>query len=157
MIFIRLYRKYFLNYDIKKMYLLQRNLTIIKKLIQVRYKGNYDRVILRKYLLDNKENICVFCQNNYPYNILESAHLIPRKLLNNSERLDTNLVELMCPSCHKLYDKGLHSINLDGKIIVSSQLDNYSNLNKINNNNFKNINLKNQGYINYHYKNIFVK
>lgn len=157
MIFVRLYRKYFLNNDIKNMYALQRNLNIIKKLIQVRYKGNYDRVILRKYLLDNKENICVFCQNKYPYNILESAHLIPRKLLNNSERLDTNLVELMCPNCHKIYDKGLHSINSDGKIIVSGQLDNYYNLNMINNNYFGNVNLKNQNYINYHYKNIFVK
>ena len=157
MIFVRLFRNYFLEYDTKKMYILQRNFNIIKNLNNVRYKGNYDRFLLRKYLLCNKVNICVMCQNNYPFNILESAHLMPRKNLSDSERLDINLVEFMCPNCHKLYDRGLHSINLDGKIIVSSQLDNYYELNKINNYDFRNINLKNREYIDYHNKNIFVR
>lgn len=156
MIFIKLYRKYFLNYDSKKMYIKQRNLNIIKNLIQVRYKGNYNILILRKYLLNNKEKICIFCLNKYSYNILDLSYHKPKKLINNSEKIDINLVELMCPNCHKIYDRGLHSITTEGKIIISSQLDNYSNLNRIDNN-FGNLNLKNQNYINYHYKNIFVR
>lgn len=91
MIFVRLYRKYFLNYDTKKMYTLHQNLNI-NKLYEVRYKGNYDKVLFREYLLDNEENICFFYTNKYQYDIIESPLSMPIILLNNSESLDKNLI-----------------------------------------------------------------
>lgn len=43
-----LYRKYFLDYDTERLYVLQRNLNIIKNSIKIRYKGHYDNVLLGK-------------------------------------------------------------------------------------------------------------
>ena len=111
MIFTRLFRKYFLNYDIQNIYILHRNLNIIKKINESRYKGKYNRLILSKNFLYNKKNICVFCQDKYLYDIIEFPYSMPIKLQNNLERLDKNLIKLICPSCHKLNDNDLESIN----------------------------------------------
>ena len=61
---------------------------------------------LRKFLLDNKEKKCIICQKNHPPYLLECAHIKPRCMSNDVERLDINIVNWMCRNCHKIYDKG---------------------------------------------------
>jgi len=109
---------------------------------------------LRKYLLSNKKNKCILCNNNFPYEVLETAHLKPNYLLNNIELSDEHNVELMCRNCHKFYDLGYITV-FNGSIIKNKQLlkYNYNILNKY----IDNYNFNNSHYFNYHFKYIFKK
>jgi hypothetical protein len=109
---------------------------------------------LRKYLIENKKKICIICNKYLPLELLETAHLKPRCLLNKYELEDKNIVEFMCRYCHKLYDSGFIGIK-DSELKVSKSLikknydltfdtykiEQFNNLNNI--------------YFNFHYKYIF--
>jgi hypothetical protein len=110
---------------------------------------------LRIYLTNNKEHICIICDKKLPLCLLETAHLKPRFLLNDTEKNDINIVEFMCRYCHNLYDNGYLGIN-DGLLIVSSLIENYDiKYNK--NKEIKNYNVKNKNYFIFHYKYIYNK
>ena len=111
---------------------------------------------LRNYLINNKEQQCIICYKNLPQCLLEAAHIKPHCILNNSERLDYNIVEFMCRYCHKLYDKGFISID-DGMLIISPLL-NIEDTDLIFNNYIINsFNGSNKIYFDFHYKYIFLK
>ena len=76
---------------------------------------------LRKYLIENKEQICITCKKYLPLDLLETAHLKPRCLLKKYELYDKNIVEFMCRYCHKLYDSGFIGIT-NGELKVSNLL-----------------------------------
>jgi len=87
---------------------------------------------LRKYLIINKQNICILCDKKLPLCLLETAHLKPRCILNNSEIYDKNVVEFMCRYCHNLYDNGYLSV-YNGLLQISPYLNTYDlqyNINK---------------------------
>ena len=109
---------------------------------------------LRNYLLENKKNTCILCNYNFPYNVLEAAHLKPNNILDKLELKDTNNVELMCRNCHKFYDLGYISV-FNGTIIKNKELLNYDY--NISNKYIDNYNFHNAKYYNYHFKNIFKK
>ena len=109
---------------------------------------------LRKYLLENKKNTCILCNYNFPYNVLEAAHLKPNNILDKLELKDINNVELMCRNCHKFYDLGYIGV-FNGTIIKNKELLNYDY--NISNKYIDNYNFHNAKYYNYHFKNIFKK
>jgi len=79
---------------------------------------------LRNYLLENRPSICVVCDKKLPLCLLETAHIKPRCLLNYSEKIDFNIVELMCRFCHNLYDNGFLGVN-NGLLSVSPKISLY--------------------------------
>jgi predicted restriction endonuclease len=81
---------------------------------------------LRKYLLETKPWQCIFCIKKYPKCMLDTAHLKPYHLLIKKDKEKPETVELMCKSCHSLYDNGLIGVEQKGKIIVSEELKNYN-------------------------------
>ena len=107
---------------------------------------------LRKYLIENKPHECFICNKKLPLCLLETAHLKPRHILNDKEKLDNNIVEFFCRYCHTLYDEGLISIN-ENILMISEKLNNYD-LEFINLN-FQ-LNKYNKKYFNYHINNIFL-
>ena len=125
--------------------------TIQNRFFNKRYISQHK---LRKYLLNNKDNNCVLCNNYFPYKILEAAHLKPRKILNKKENDDYNNVEFMCRNCHKFYDLGLITV-FNGTIIKSKELLNYDY--NLTNKYIDNYNYKNALYYKYHFNDIFKK
>lgn len=109
---------------------------------------------LRRYLQKNRENICIICKNQFPIDILETAHLKPREILKDNELNDIkNICEFMCPNCHKLYDRGYISV-YNGLLKISIDLDKYD-LGYKENSIIDNYNLYNKKYFHYHYNLIF--
>jgi hypothetical protein len=105
--------------------------------------------LLRNYLINNKEHICIICEKKLPLCLLETAHIKPRYILNYNEKHDYNNVEFMCRYCHCLYDKGLLGIN-NGILHVSLYLNIYD-LKFINNKIIKSYNSQNNIYFTFHY------
>tara|TARA_B110000908_G_C10263615_1_gene461407 strand:+ start:4963 stop:5610 length:648 start_codon:yes stop_codon:yes gene_type:complete len=107
---------------------------------------------LRDFLINNKSHKCIICDKKLPLCLLETAHLKPRSILNNTELNDTNIVEFMCRYCHKLYDDGMIAVK-NGKFCKIPELDkydlnyDYSTVDAYNESNKK--------YFNYHYTNIY--
>jgi hypothetical protein len=120
---------------------------------QLRYKSNRpEQKKLRKYLEDNKEKKCIICQRNLPPYILECAHIKPRTLCNNIERLDNNVVNWMCRNCHKIYDVGdigIHNSNL----VTSDVLKDFDFHHDFKDNQY----MMSQDYFEFHFNNIFKK
>ena len=108
---------------------------------------------LRQFLIENKEQKCVICNNFLPLCLLDTAHLKPRCLINYSEKYDINIVEFMCKYCHTLYDKGLITIH-NGFLNKSIFLENF-NLNYVDNTPIQCYNENNQKYFDFHYKYIY--
>ena len=113
-----------------------------------------EQLLLRTYLINNKEHKCILCFKKLPLCLLETAHLKPRCLLKNNEKYDKNIVEFMCRYCHTLYDNGLLTIN-KGMLIKSEILKNYDLIYE--NNIINSYNNLNAFFFNYHYNNIFNK
>ena len=109
---------------------------------------------LRKYLIDNKPNICIICDKKLPLCLLETAHIKPYCILKKTEILDTNAVEFMCRYCHKLYDSGYIGIE-KGNLKISSMINNTYDLTYKNNAKIKNYNCDNEQYFDFHQKYIF--
>ena len=107
---------------------------------------------LRNYLLNNKKNRCVLCNYDFPFEVLETAHLKPTYLLDKLELKDENNVELMCRNCHKFYDLGYIGV-FNGCIIKNKEVLKYDY--NISNKYIDNYNFQNTKYFNYHFKNIF--
>jgi hypothetical protein len=108
---------------------------------------------LRNYLINNKKQICIICEKKLPFCLLETAHLKPRCILNNSEKNDRNIVEFMCSYCHKLYDNGFLSV-YNGLLQVSQLISDYDlvyNKNK----HISSYNLQNKKYFIFHYNYIY--
>ena len=110
---------------------------------------------LRKYLINNKQQLCIICDKRLPLDLLETAHLKPRYLLNYIEKNDNNVVEFMCRYCHKLYDDG-HLGIYNGLLCVSQSLTKNSyDLEYNENKEIIYYNTKNNKYFDYHCKNIY--
>lgn len=110
---------------------------------------------LRKYLIDNKEPICIICDKKLPLCLLETAHLKPRCLLNNKERNDKNIVEFMCRYCHNLYDNGFLAV-YNRLLYVSTFINNYD-LDYNKNKQIIYYNLQNEKYFIFNYNYIYKK
>jgi hypothetical protein len=109
---------------------------------------------LRKHLIENKKQICIICCKYLPLDLLETAHLKPRCLLNKDELYDKHIVEFMCRYCHKLYDSGFLGVK-KGELQISKLLieKNYDlTFNNYAINEFNNLN---KNYFDFHYTNIF--
>lgn len=109
----------------------------------------HEQHLLRNYLIKNKENICIICNKKLPLCLLETAHLKPRCISNNSEKNDPNIVEFMCRYCHNLYDKGFLSV-YKGLLHISNLLIQYD-LDYIKNKVIHSYNLDNEKYFVFHY------
>ena len=107
---------------------------------------------LRKYLIDNKEMKCIICQRNLPHYLLECAHIKPRCLSSNKERIDFNIVNWMCRNCHKIYDKGDIGIT-NGELVKNDFICEYDFIDNFNKEEW----FKSENYFNYHFRNIFNK
>jgi hypothetical protein len=110
---------------------------------------------LRKYLIDNKEPICIICDKKLPLCLLETAHLKPRCLLNNNELYDKNIVEFMCRYCHNLYDNGFLAV-YNKLLYVSTFINNYD-LDYNKNKQINYYNLQNEKYFIFNYNYIYKK
>ena len=114
-----------------------------------------EQQLLRNFLIDNKQHICIICEKKLPLCLLETAHLKPRCILNNEEKNDTNVVEFMCRYCHNLYDNGFLSI-YKGLLHVSKlliQYDLHYNKDKV----IPYYNLHNKKYFIFHHSYIYKK
>ena len=116
-------------------------------------KIRQEQQILRNFLINNKPHICIICDKHLPLCLLETAHIKPRCILNQSEKYDKNIVEFMCRYCHNLYDNGFLSVK-EGLLQVSSFIDNYD-LPYNKNKEIIHYNLYNKKYFIFHYKNIY--
>lgn len=110
---------------------------------------------LRKYLIDNKNNICVICNKKLPLCLLETAHIKPYCILKKTEILDNNIVEFMCRYCHKLYDSGYIGIDKGNLKISSSLINGLYDLTYKHNVKIKSYNCDNKTYFDFHQKYIF--
>jgi predicted restriction endonuclease len=108
---------------------------------------------LRKFLLDNSDPICIFCQKEFPKYVLECAHIKPRFLSSQKERHDFNNINWMCRNCHKIYDYGHISIDLGGELVVNDEIINFDLDFQLRKNEY----LKSKDYFTFHYYNIFKK
>jgi len=135
-IIIRFYKKYNKNH---KTYALKE----IRK----------EQQMLREFLVNNKQHICIICEKKLPLCLLETAHLKPRCILNNNEINDKNVVEFMCRYCHNLYDNGFIGV-YNGLLQVSTVINNYD-LHYNKNKQIFFYNLQNEKYFIFHYKYIY--
>tara|TARA_B100001093_G_C26628298_1_gene927717 strand:- start:21 stop:725 length:705 start_codon:yes stop_codon:yes gene_type:complete len=131
---------------------LQRRITVNKKYEMKEIR--LEQKNLRQYLIKNKKQICVICHKCLPLDLLETAHLKPRCLLNKHELYDKNIVEFMCRYCHKLYDSGLIGVT-NGELQVSRLLSQKNYDLTFNSYKIEQFNSLNNKYFNFHYKYIF--
>jgi hypothetical protein len=108
---------------------------------------------LRKYLINTKQQICIICDKNLPLCLLETAHIKPRCILNDTEKNDKNIVEFMCRYCHNLYDNGFLAVN-NGELNISTFIDKFD-LDYNKNKQITYYNSHNKQYFDFHYKYIY--
>lgn len=116
------------------------------------YATRPEQYKLRNYLIKNKEHKCIICNKYYPLYLLECAHIKPRYIADEKERLDYNIVQWMCRNCHKIYDSG--DIGIKNKKIYKTN----NVLHIISNNYIDSINYNNSiHYFNFHFNNFYLK
>ena len=137
-IIIAFYRKY--------------NITNYKKYALKEIRTEQNKLI--NYLKNNYPNICSFCDKRLPYFLLETAHIKPRYLLQDCEKLNYNNVIFLCRYCHVIFDKGLISVH-NNKLLISDKL----NINDFDLPKYKNdICFEDQKkFFNFHYNYIYIK
>lgn len=112
---------------------------------------------LRNRILNHKKE-CEICgiKNN---KLLIISHIKPWAKSENSEKLDTNNILLLCSMHDALFDKGLISFDDNGKILISSELDEKEQaLVNINEDSYIKITSDRQiEFIRYHREHIFIK
>ncbi|WP_160051302.1 HNH endonuclease signature motif containing protein [Nocardiopsis sp. FR26] len=59
---------------------------------------------------------CALCRAEYPQDLLELAHIKPRTVCTDQEKLDLWNTMLACSQCHSLFDKGLLWVDLAGVV-----------------------------------------
>lgn len=95
-------------------------------------KARIGQSIFKKKLLlvEKKCNLCGVTDERF----LIASHIKPWSKSHNQERLDVNNGLLLCPNHDSLFDKGYISFDKDGKVLISSSLDEdtkiFMNLNK---------------------------
>lgn len=86
-------------------------------------KSRKEQALLRLHLTQGKDKAqCTICGNIYPTDFLVAAHIKPRALCKNKEKLDfDNVATLMCKTgCDDLFEKG-YIIICDGIIRDNSK------------------------------------
>ena len=112
---------------------------------------------LRSHLIKNKPHNCIICNKHLPLFLLETAHIKPRSIIQESERLNKNNIEFMCRYCHTLYDNGFLGV-YNGLLKLSTNLiKNKYDLNYEYNKIIRSYNLENKEYFDYHFDYIYKK
>lgn len=75
--------------------------------------------IFRKALMDKYHGSCIITQINHP-KLLVASHIKPWAVSSNSERLDVNNGLLLSATYDRLFDAGLITFDITGKIYLSS-------------------------------------
>lgn len=82
---------------------------------------------LRRHLLQNSDEApCALCGRVLPAHLLVAAHIVPRRMLDDAERLNfTAAAFLACTlGCDSLFEYGYIAVNGDGLIMASRSTDN---------------------------------
>lgn len=117
--------------------------TIIENLLEDPNKSNemYAKIkvrgiaqsIFRKMLLKAYKNKCAFCDFSFIF-ALQASHIIPWANSTSFERLDVRNGILLCATHHKLFDKGIltinedYSINYNDSIVITKSYSKYDSL-----------------------------
>lgn len=110
--------------------------------------------IFRLKLLDLYSS-CNICDCNIP-EILVASHIKPWSKSTNTEKLDSNNGLLLCPTHDTLFDKGYISFDSDGKITISSLIDDTNKeLLNINYDQKIDVNSRISHFLKYHVKHVF--
>jgi hypothetical protein len=88
---------------------------------------------LRAHLVKNRPfTDCGICGRTLPAALLVAAHIKPRSLCSERERVDPNVVMLACVlGCDSLFDKGVIYVEMDGVIKISGKLNETTDLNQV--------------------------
>ncbi len=123
--------------------------TIIKARVG---QGKYRDKLLQKY-----NSCCALCNINNSI-VLTASHIKPWSKSNGKEKIDIDNGFLLCSLHDTLFDAGLISIDLNGKLIVSSEISpsNYTDY-KLNNCKTIDLSEQNKQYLQYHIDNILIK
>lgn len=89
-------------------------------------KTRLEQAKLRKILLDGKNvQNCQLCGNPFATEFLVAAHIKPRRLCSEKERLDSNIAILLCKfGCDELFEKGYLVVGSTGQIIQNKETSN---------------------------------
>ncbi len=131
-----------------------------EKITQIKQRVNQN--IFRKIVLSNYDNSCAICKINNT-KLLVASHIIPWAK-NEKDRLNPHNGICLCSIHDKAFDKGLITIDINFKLILSKEI---KKLNKKPLNNFfisyldEGLNLPKKFYpypnfLEYHNKNIFL-
>lgn len=136
-----------IEFDLEESHLIGREKEVI-------VKARINQSIFRQLIIERYAHCCI-CSVENPA-LLIASHIKPWVACNPDEKLDVENGLLLCSNHDKLFDKGLITIENDGKICVSNLLS-QSDLNKLNLNDKLNISLteQNKKYLEYHRNNIF--
>lgn len=112
-------------------------------------QGEFRKILLKKY-----DSCCLCGVKNTQ--LLVASHIMPWSVSDKKQRLNPNNGFLMCPDHDKLFDKGYISFNDDGRIIISSELNDADKF-YMNIDDSMSIELseENKFFLNYHRNNIF--
>ena len=85
---------------------------------------------LRAYLVQGKEVLdCGLCGRQLPSSLLVAAHIKPRSLCSEKERVDPNVVMLACVlGCDSLFEKGLLFVDENGTLKATEKTQETSDL-----------------------------
>ncbi len=119
--------------------------------------------LFRKDVLDRDQKCLICCIENY--NILQACHIKPYANCDDSEKYDDENGITLCLNHHKLFDKGLFTLNKNAKVEISKNLleddihlffKQYEPCHSVTINSFDSSIFKNK-FWDYHNKNIFNK
>jgi hypothetical protein len=87
-------------------------------------KTRIEQAKLRQILLDGKnEHDCKLCGNQFASEFLVAAHIKPRRLCSDNERLDNNVAMLLCKfGCDELFEKGYLVVDSIGEVCMGKKL-----------------------------------
>ena len=118
-------------------------------------KGRIGQSEFKTALLANEKK-CKLCGVSNK-NFLVASHIKPWSKSNNQERLDINNGLLLCPNHDSLFDKGYISFNDEGRILISSSIDEVTKIFLNIHEEMKiDINMQQLKYIRWHRENLFV-
>lgn len=119
--------------------------------------------LFRKDVLDRDQKCLICCIENY--NILQACHIKPYANCDENEKYDDDNGITLCLNHHKLFDRGLFTLNKEAKVQISNNLleedihlffKQYEPCQSITINKFDSSTFQNK-FWDYHNKNIFSK